>query len=330
MSLHLVIPSIREDQLNECLENVCSCNPPPDKIWVMQDAEESTFQVGTPLVPVKLLSRKDAKRDWGNHYWILSRRNAACRIYGFWRAFKDGADIIVTLDDDCRVKEDFFFHDHQKRLNETHEERAWFCTVESLNKPARGTPYRALTRKVDVVLNHGMWTGSLDYDAPAQLYGGGRNETPALVYPSTEEGVVPPGVYFPMCSMNLAFNASITPAMYFPLMGEGQPFDRFDDIWCGILVKKVLDACGLRAHTGLPYVEHTRASDPLKNLAAEAPGILYNEEFWKTVDRIILPPSSSVRNTYWELAKKLEAGAVSGSYLQGLGRAMQAWVEVCK
>jgi reversibly glycosylated polypeptide/UDP-arabinopyranose mutase len=37
-----------------------------------------------------------------------------------------------------------------------------------------------------------------------------------------------------MCGMNLAFDrALIGPAMYFGLMGEGQPLGRYDDMWAG-------------------------------------------------------------------------------------------------
>jgi reversibly glycosylated polypeptide/UDP-arabinopyranose mutase len=37
-----------------------------------------------------------------------------------------------------------------------------------------------------------------------------------------------------MCGMNLAFNRElIGPAMYFGLMGDGQPLGRYDDMWAG-------------------------------------------------------------------------------------------------
>ena len=37
-----------------------------------------------------------------------------------------------------------------------------------------------------------------------------------------------------MCGMNLAFDRQlIGPAMYFGLMGEGQPIGRYDDMWAG-------------------------------------------------------------------------------------------------
>lgn len=41
-----------------------------------------------------------------------------------------------------------------------------------------------------------------------------------------------------MCGMNLAFNRDlIGPAMYFGLMGDGQPIGRYDDMWAGWCMK---------------------------------------------------------------------------------------------
>jgi reversibly glycosylated polypeptide / UDP-arabinopyranose mutase len=41
-----------------------------------------------------------------------------------------------------------------------------------------------------------------------------------------------------MCGMNLAFDRElIGPAMYFGLMGDGQPIGRYDDMWAGWCVK---------------------------------------------------------------------------------------------
>ena len=45
---------------------------------------------------------------------------------------------------------------------------------------------------------------------------------------------IPKGTLYPMCGMNLAFNRElIGPAMYFGLFGEGQPIQRYDDMWAG-------------------------------------------------------------------------------------------------
>jgi hypothetical protein len=41
-----------------------------------------------------------------------------------------------------------------------------------------------------------------------------------------------------MCGMNLCFDRDlIGPAMYFGLMGDGQPIGRYDDMWAGWCVK---------------------------------------------------------------------------------------------
>lgn len=41
-----------------------------------------------------------------------------------------------------------------------------------------------------------------------------------------------------MCGMNLAFDRKlIGPAMYFGLMGHGQPIGRYDDMWAGWCTK---------------------------------------------------------------------------------------------
>ena len=47
-------------------------------------------------------------------------------------------------------------------------------------------------------------------------------------------GVDAQGSLYPMCGMNLAFSRElIGPAMYFGLMGDGQPLGRYDDMWAG-------------------------------------------------------------------------------------------------
>ena len=47
---------------------------------------------------------------------------------------------------------------------------------------------------------------------------------------------VPYGVLYPMCSMNVAFDRElIGPAFMQGLMGDGQPWSRYDDKWAGIL-----------------------------------------------------------------------------------------------
>lgn len=56
---------------------------------------------------------------------------------------------------------------------------------------------------------------------------------------------IPKGTLYPMCGMNLAFDRElIGPAMYFGLMGEGQPIGRYDDMWAGWCSKVRQEAGG--------------------------------------------------------------------------------------
>ncbi|CAE5990266.1 unnamed protein product [Arabidopsis arenosa] len=53
-----------------------------------------------------------------------------------------------------------------------------------------------------------------------------------------------------MCGMNLAFDRDlIGPAMYFGLMGDGQPIGRYDDMWAGWCIKVICDHLSLGVKT---------------------------------------------------------------------------------
>ena len=62
-----------------------------------------------------------------------------------------------------------------------------------------------------------------------------------------------------MCGMNLAFDRDlIGPAMYFGLMGDGQPLGRYDDMWAGWCSKVSTP----QHHVRVPYtVMHSTNKD---------------------------------------------------------------------
>ena len=59
-----------------------------------------------------------------------------------------------------------------------------------------------------------------------------------------------------------------SPAMYFGLMGEGQPWGRYDDMWAGWCVKVICDHLGLGVKTGKPYIWHSKARGCCRPAAA--------------------------------------------------------------
>ncbi|CAI0421436.1 unnamed protein product, partial [Linum tenue] len=109
----------------------------------------------------------------------------------------------------------------------------------------RGYPF-SLREGVPTAVSHGLWLNIPDYDAPTQLVKPLERNTRYVDAVMT----IPKGTLFPMCGMNLAFNRElIGPAMYFGLMGDGQPIGRYDDMWAGWCTKvwklhsRVLSMC---------------------------------------------------------------------------------------
>ena len=132
--------------------------------------------------------------------------------------------------------------------------------------------------------------------------------------------------------MNLAFKAKITPLMYFPPMGYDEKgrlwgFDRFDDIWAGVLAKKIIDHLNMVALSGSPYVEHRQKSSVLTNLKKEKSGIKVNEDFFQSVKKVELK-SRSINGCYEELAKKIRLP--NKQYFNKLKQAMKIWANITK
>ena len=316
----IVIPTIRnldfleswQDEFRDCLG------------VIVEDHQKK--EVKTPnkfFKQVYHYSWQDIDKELGKNSWIIPRKNAGIRSYGFLKAFQKGVDIIITLDDDCYpVKNQDFVNQHLENLSywapvdwfPTYPHRKYFYT--------RGVPY-AVRNKKEVVISHGLWKGVVDFDAPTQLLNMDLNIPTS--FPFVE--FIPENYFYPMCSMNLAFKSKITPIMYFPPMGYDNKgnnwgYDRFDDIWAGIFSKKILDHLGYAVVNGAPFVEHRKASDVFKNLQKEASGIKTNEILYKEVQKLELK-SKTVLDCYHELAEKVNFP--NETYFNKLIDAMNTW-----
>jgi reversibly glycosylated polypeptide/UDP-arabinopyranose mutase len=322
MKIFLVIPTIRNlDFLAAWSDAFADCS-----ILIVEDGPKKTVQA--PRIPYKEMLHycwQDIRDEFGHHEWIFSRKNAGIRSYGFWKAYALGADIIITLDDDCYPVDPHFVQTHVANLSFKAPD-GWMPTYPRQEFIfTRGIPHsiRGMRR---VVVSHGLWTNKIDLDAQTQLRHPDIN-LPA--HPSLFQWI-PPDIYFPMCSMNLAFHRDATPLMYFPLMGadpEGSlwGYDRFDDIWAGIFAKKIIDHLGWSVVNGSPFVEHRKASDPNKNLLKEKRGLVVNEWLWKRVDEVRLTKKTPAE-CYEELATNIRFPNVR--YFNKLKEAMTIWASL--
>jgi Reversibly glycosylated polypeptide len=340
----LVIPSIRKDSFQRFVDEWRSTGLfNRVDVILMEDNPERTFAGLTGEMMnygdnITHLCWEDIdKHEWS---WIIPRRSDTVRSFGYLRAFNEGYDYLMTLDDDCYPNPDYPNLDelHKSMLTRT----KWFNTLNNVRP--RGVPYMNLgERKVHI--NHGIWTGILDYDAPQQLV----NPVPEVY--SHDNRIVPSGAYHPFCGMNAMWRREVMVLSYHLLMGKWKPtmvmdgsedkdllcalpFDRFGDIWCGIIQKKICDHLGYAVSTGTPYIHHDRASSPFTNLRKEANGIEVNEWFWKKIDDIDFGTMgrgtfATPASLYKEVGNNIRRfGGEHDGYWLRLGDAMVTWAEL--
>ncbi len=315
----LIIPTIRDvDMLKAWKNKVEGC-----QIIVVEDHQKKTVKI--PQVGQKIYhySWQDIDQELGKDSWIIPRRVSAIRNYGFLKAYQMGADIIITLDDDCYPVENHnLIKGHIRNLSLSSPKKWTNTYPDHRFMFTRGMPYFN-RKKQPVMLSHGLWTNVLDLDAPTQL----QHLEFRAKFAQHFLQIIPQHAYYPMCSMNLAFRAEITPIMYFPLMGEDTKgkkwgYDRFDDIWAGIFSKKIMDHLGYGVVNGAPFVRHDKASNVFSNLKKEAKGIEANEHLWELVDKVELE-SQKVDECYQELAEKIKWP--NSKYFRKLKQAMIIW-----
>jgi reversibly glycosylated polypeptide/UDP-arabinopyranose mutase len=366
----LVVPSIRKESWDRFLKEWSRVGlfEQVDVILV-EDNPEKTFYFGMSsddgVGNNYHYSWEDIENELGENSWIIPRRSDTVRSFGYYMAWKGRRDAIargeidawkyvLTLDDDCYPPTEdgdgFFYKDQAAGFLAMHrraiEGRSrWFNTLTSV-KP-RGVPFFETGKFDRIVINHGLWTNVLDYDAPTQL------ANPERENHSFDNRIVPVGLYFPMCGMNIMWKNDVTVLMYHLMMGKrvslqadarqlvngvwqpiltALPFDRFGDIWCGIIAKKICDIFDLSISTGTPYVHHDRASNPFANLKKEANGLEVNESFWKYIDKFVLldenVPLSVIYEEMGRHVAEYDEFPQYREYFKTLGEAMIRWAKL--
>jgi reversibly glycosylated polypeptide/UDP-arabinopyranose mutase len=315
----LVVPSCRKESWQEFLSAWEGAGG-WDRLILVEDGPQRSF----PTPPNALhYSWEEIDRALGADSWIISRQDSAIRCFGFLAAWWAGARYVLTLDDDCypHPPHQALFAAHIERL---HGQRAWVESVPGMR--TRGLPYGEIGCLTTVKANVGLWTGMPDLGAPEALLRPSGNARPFKPPPGSR--LIPHRQYVPVCGMNLCLAREAVPCFYFPPQGRGWPYRRMDDIWAGILAKKMFDSLGWHLAVGEPFVEHRKASCPFANLIKEAPGIAANEQFWRMVDRQELDaglkdPCLAASALGGQLQR--HTGCDLGDYIGHVGRALEVW-----
>ena len=129
MRTAVVIPTIRPDSLRNFQSEWDGAGW--DDTIVVYDGPRSECRLDWPGAHVYCWD--DYSSLYGESAWIFSRRDSACRCFGFLQAVARGADVVITLDDDCYPTEPWsrgaFVGAHLRRLEEAPR---WVSSVPGL------------------------------------------------------------------------------------------------------------------------------------------------------------------------------------------------------
>ena len=240
-----------------------------------------------------------AQRDvMGEHYDAIPHKSAATRNFAHYLAYREGYDVIIALDYDCRTRPGWL-DAHLACLGPVRDAPAlagaWVNTIEQPGFFSRGFPYEyrnpTASAMVEtaasgvVKINMGVWDNVLDLNGIDKV----QAEPPYDPGLRGEANYVALG-NVPVCGMNTAFAAELTPAYFFLpdvwVNGSWQ-LSRHDDIWGGYVVKKLMDLRGDLFTFGRPIVEHTRQSTIERVMMMEHWMHLMSMPFYRIVDQAV-------------------------------------------
>ena len=191
----------------------------------------------------------------------------------------------------------------------------------------RGYPY-SLRKGVQTAISHGLWLSTPDYDAPTQLLKPEERNTNYVDMTMT----IPFKTLYPMCSMNVAFSRDlIGPAFMQGLMGEGQPWARYDDMFAGWASKVIADHLGVGVKSGKPYIYHNKLSNPFVNLKKEYMGLTWQEDIIRFFanEVVFSPAATTPLKAYVELAHQIRSKfADTNPYFDRMAESMIVWTKI--
>jgi hypothetical protein len=215
---------------------------------------------------------------------IYGQNTSAIRSAGLDWAYEANYKYILSLDDDCFLKDDWA-RSHVQALS---------GLVSLGNSTFPGQCIRGFPNGAHPVgISHGLWSGVLDYPAWYQL---AANPKPMETEDKGWDKINAP---FPMCGMNVGFRREVLPAVYFQ-----HTFLRHDDIFAGWMAQRVLTLHGYGFVNGGAVVRHERASNAKVNLEKERPGDEINTQLLEHILGFN-NPASDVGGTYLRLVDHL-------------------------
>ena len=330
MKCNVVIPTCRN---LDFLEKWKDTDLIDQHLIVVEDKKKPECKLPTGW-DITRYTHKDINKELKKNAWIIAKGDGGIKSFGLLKSHQDKhCDFTVCLDDDVYpVKKtiynstEFFIQDHALKLFTETNNSNYLNVFDDEKIYTRGYPFIERKQK-KVALNMGLWENVPDYDAITQFT---NPETPTFnsFYKNSNSITVPKKCYTSICVMNVALRNESIPAYYQMLMGKKWNMYRFDDIWSGIMYKRIADHLDYAVTYGHPHVFHSRASNPFTNLWKESHGLERNEWMWKLIDSTEFNSDADTwEKCYNILGKNVEGhgNRRNDAYLTKLGEAMQIW-----
>ncbi len=364
MKACVIVPTIRDFIIvKSYIENSRSHGFDEKKLFFLLVTEDfcDTNQMENMLADINIegeVFSEKKRNEWmdshglGNYKDLIPKRSHAETSFGLLYMLANGFDVGYFIDDDTLPTKQDFFGMHLDNLNLSDSVNSVSSSTRWVNVLyqnfsrhklyPRGFPYGCVEEKTnikkafvkDVVMSQGLWTDIPDLDALRILAQGsldGRSLVKTAESDFGENFVVSPTNYLTVCSMNLAFKKEIVPAFYqLPMDDNKWHIGRFDDIWSGVIIKRICDVLGKSIMNCNPLCVHNKAQrSTFKDLMAEAPALEMNEHLWKIIETIELR-SHDYAGMYREIAAFLESNRwpfINADFLNFMGKLMNKWVD---
>lgn len=302
-------------------------------LYIVEDNPTKKIKVPELGCKYKHFTHKTIQKDLGNDSWIIPTHSSAIRSYGYLKAYQDGCEYILTLDDDCyptsqNADISSLIYNHYIALTVPTTYSGYFSVGQyyypNKDLEMRGYPFTYRANSC-AVMSVGGWNYNPDLDAVTQLSLGNPN----LNIEKWGFTLVPKYLGVTLCGMNIMFRRDVIPISYFLLQGKEWGIDRWDDIWFGLFAKKILDQLSMPiAINSTAKIHHDRASNPLKNLYPEGIGYGANEQLWDKLMSLQLE-GDNIYDLYEDLAYKLPENSLHDvDYTLQLKCAMAKWISL--
>ena len=294
-----------------------------------------------PIHYLSIESQKKYLKKYRKLDQYLPHNSFARRNIGDLFAYESGFDMVIRIDDDNYPTKDDFVGGHSvvgENINTSciSTKSDWYNVCEQLiDKDGipfypRGYPYskrwvkdesHVVSKNVKIIVNAGLWLGDPDVDAVTRLC----KPIDAIKFTKTygSNFCLDIGTWCPINTQNTSYHREIIPAAFVP-----PNVGRYDDIWSGYLMRKVMDQSDLYVSYGSPLLKQLRNEHNLwSDLDLELNGNIHTDHLIEALQNIDVG-NGDILDKYHKLAIGLDKEiSQNREIFSGVIEGMLSWID---